>query len=99
MKKGNVIIGLIVIGAIIWGATALGKNDAVTESYYTPSVNRFDRYDDPEVERSYAEYGDRDCSDFSSQDEAQEFFEDEGGPDEDYHNLDRDGDGVVCESI
>jgi hypothetical protein len=49
--------------------------------------------------RSYAATGDMDCTDFSSQDEAQAFFEDEGGPDEDYHNLDRDGDGVVCETL
>ena len=42
---------------------------------------------------------DRDCPDFSSQEEAQEFFEEQGGPDEDFHNLDRDGDGIACESI
>lgn len=57
------------------------------------------RTDDYETERSYESYGDYDCSDFSSQSEAQEFFESEGGPDEDYHNLDRDGDGYVCESL
>lgn len=49
--------------------------------------------------RSYGEYGDYDCSDFSTQAEAQRFFEAEGGPREDYHNLDRDGDGVACESL
>jgi micrococcal nuclease len=55
--------------------------------------------DDYSTTRSYADTGDMDCTDFSSQDEAQAFFEDEGGPDEDYHNLDRDGDGVVCETL
>ncbi len=45
------------------------------------------------------EYGDYDCSDFSTQAEAQEFFKAEGGPMEDYHNLDRDNDGVACESL
>ncbi len=56
------------------------------------------RSDNFEEVRSY-ESGDYDCSDFDSQEEAQEFFEDNGGPDDDPHNLDRDGDGVVCESL
>lgn len=40
---------------------------------------------------------DYDCSDFSSQSEAQDFFDEQepGDP----HNLDRDGDGVACESL
>lgn len=42
---------------------------------------------------------DRDCSDFASQREAQEFFEAAGGPDIDPHRLDGDGDGVACESL
>ena len=46
-----------------------------------------------------SEYGDYDCSDFPTQAEAQIFFEAEGGPLEDYHNLDRDSDGVACESL
>lgn len=57
------------------------------------------RDDDYATERSYEDYGDYDCPDFSTQQEAQEFFEDQGGPENDYHNLDRDGDGVVCESL
>lgn len=43
--------------------------------------------------------GDRDCSDFSTQKDAQIFFESEGGPATDYHNLDSDGDGRACESL
>lgn len=42
---------------------------------------------------------DKDCSDFSSQQDAQRFFESEGGPRNDYHRLDGDGDGVACESL
>ena len=57
------------------------------------------RSDNPTTERSYQEFGDYDCSDFSTHDEAKEFFESEGGPDADYHNLDRDGDGVACETL
>lgn len=57
------------------------------------------REDDPTVGRSFEEYGDLDCIDFDSQERAQKFFEEEGGPEEDYHNLDRDGDGIVCETL
>ncbi|UOQ43708.1 thermonuclease family protein [Halobacillus salinarum] len=43
---------------------------------------------------------DRDCSDFSSQEEAQAFYEAAGGPKSDPHRLDgRDHDGVVCEGL
>lgn len=56
------------------------------------------RTDNPLVTRPPST-GDRDCSDFSSQAEAQKFFEELGGPDRDPHNLDRDGDGIACESL
>jgi len=42
---------------------------------------------------------DRDCGDFSSQEEAQAFYEAAGGPEEDPHRLDSDGNGVACESL
>lgn len=43
--------------------------------------------------------GDRDCGDFGSQGEAQRFFVANGGPSSDPHKLDRDHDGVACESL
>ena len=39
------------------------------------------------------------CSDFDTWPEAQSFFESEGGPDSDPHRLDRDGDGIACQSL
>jgi endonuclease YncB( thermonuclease family) len=49
---------------------------------------------------SHASEPDRDCSDFSDQAEAQEFFESNGGSaTNDFDNLDGDGDGVACESL
>lgn len=42
---------------------------------------------------------DRNCGDFSTHAEAQAFYEAAGGPGVDPHELDRDGDGVVCESL
>ena len=42
---------------------------------------------------------DRDCSDFETQREAQDFFEAAGGPQRDPHLLDRNKDGMACESL
>ena len=40
---------------------------------------------------------DKDCGDFGSQAEAQAFYEAAGGPGEDPHRLDGDGDGAACD--
>ncbi len=45
---------------------------------------------------AHAQSGDRDCSDFSSQAAAQDFYEANGGPQRDPHRLDADGDGLAC---
>jgi hypothetical protein len=97
---GVLVFWLIVAGTagFIW--LSPDDTEPATENS-VPSFqesNTFDRFDDPTQERSPQEYGDYDCTDFSSQYEAQDFFESEGGPHEDYHNLDRDGDGIACES-
>lgn len=42
---------------------------------------------------------DYDCDDFSTQNEAQRFFEKYGGPAKDPHRLDADHDGSACESL
>jgi endonuclease YncB( thermonuclease family) len=44
-----------------------------------------------------AKTADRDCSDFSTQQQAQQFFENAGPGDP--HNLDADGDGKACEDL
>lgn len=43
--------------------------------------------------------GDKDCADFTTQKEAQDFFIAQGGPDKDPHKLDVDHDGVACEGL
>ncbi|PCI89451.1 calcium-binding protein [Candidatus Kaiserbacteria bacterium] len=43
-------------------------------------------------------YVDKNCSDFETQKEAQKFYEQEGGPTQDAHDLDRDKNGIACES-
>lgn len=47
----------------------------------------------------YSVTNDRDCPDFSTQKEAQIFFELNGGPARDPHKLDKDKDGVACETL
>lgn len=42
---------------------------------------------------------DRDCGDFDTWQEAQAFYEAAGGPEKDPHRLDRDGNGIACESL
>jgi len=42
---------------------------------------------------------DRDCGDFATHKEAQAFFEAAGGPADDRHRLDGDGDGEACEGL
>ncbi|MDO8573292.1 MAG: excalibur calcium-binding domain-containing protein [Candidatus Daviesbacteria bacterium] len=41
--------------------------------------------------------GDKDCTDFATHAEAQAFFESAGSGDP--HRLDRDGDGIACETL
>ena len=43
--------------------------------------------------------GDKDCADFSTHDEAQRFYVENGGPTSDPHRLDGDDDGVACEEL
>lgn len=46
-----------------------------------------------------ARAADRDCSDFSSQRAAQDYYLDRGGPGSDPDRLDGDGDGRACDSL
>lgn len=43
--------------------------------------------------------GDKDCSDFSTWRQAQNFYIKHGGPKRDPHHLDADHDGIACESL
>ena len=53
----------------------------------------------PTPQPDVGEFQDRNCSDFATWQEAQNFFLSEGGPSQDPHGLDRNGDGVPCESL
>ena len=93
MKNG--LIGAAVVGTLLVGGYAFLNDDS--NSSDAPYI----RTDDPAVTRDYLSDGgvDKDCPDFRTQREAQLFFEANGGPASDPHNLDRDGDGEVCETL
>ena len=53
-----------------------------------------------DVELRYDPHGpDRDCGDFQTHAQAQAFYEAAGGPAQDPHRLDADGDGIACASL
>lgn len=83
----KIATGLAVAGLGIWGVSALSSQNS-GESLQ------------PDTDYSTtrpASTGDRDCGDFSTQAQAQAFFRTQGSGDP--HGLDRDGDGVVCETL
>jgi Excalibur calcium-binding domain len=51
------------------------------------------------VPAAAATAGDKDCSDFSTWRQAQNFYKRHGGPKYDPHRLDADHDGIACESL
>jgi Excalibur calcium-binding domain len=46
-----------------------------------------------------ASAADKDCADFNSWRQAQNFYKKHGGPRYDPHRLDADRDGIACESL
>lgn len=46
-----------------------------------------------------AQAADKDCSDFGTWKQAQNFYKRHGGPRYDPHRLDADHDGIACESL
>ena len=77
------------IGTGVVAATAMGIGAMNNSSNTTAPTQEVMSYQD----RDY------DCSDFTYQSEAQEYFEYKGGPDIDPDNLDADRDGEACETL
>jgi Spy/CpxP family protein refolding chaperone len=46
-----------------------------------------------------ASAADKDCADFNSWRQAQNFYKKHGGPKKDPHRLDADHDGIACEDL
>lgn len=96
----NILIGIIIGGVTGAGGYALfigGKNANSKRTGSEPYIQNSASLGKSSLLRDGKE--DKDCSDFHTQREAQEFFEANGGPSSDPHGLDRDGDGRVCESL
>jgi len=85
---GKVIAGLAVAGLGLWGVSSLSSSESEPNSL---------RPDTDYTTTRSPSAGDRDCGDFSTQAQAQTFFENAGYGDP--HDLDRDGDGVACETL
>lgn len=96
MKKLLIISGLLFLSIFLTACSKDSNNSSSDINSLTG--DEYKRSDDFATTRP-ASTGDKDCPDFDTQQEAQDFFESEGGPDEDYYNLDRDGDGVACETL
>lgn len=94
----NAVIGAIVGAAVVAGGFMVFSGGDENNS---SDSNPFTRTDNPAETRAFVSIGeeDKDCKDFRTQREAQSFFEANGGPSSDPHNLDRDGDGRVCETL
>lgn len=82
------------IGGILFYALLIfWVYDAFTENGDSKDYDNYDSDDNP----YYSTDVDHNCSDFSTQREAQAFFEANGGPYSDPHDLDRDNDGMACD--
>ena len=80
------------------------ENPAVAPLTFTPVVATPTYTPEPTATRqpiptARLGFEDRNCSDFDSWSEAQDFYLAAGGPNEDPHRLDRNSDGVACESL
>ena len=96
----NILIGIVIGGIAVAGGYAFFSSEKNSNSNQT-TPKPYIRTDNPTQTRSFLDSGekDKDCGDFSTQREAQSFFEANGGPSNDPHGLDRDGDGRACQSL
>lgn len=89
MSNIQKIIGIIVGGAFIASSVYFLNQPSNSNTHDTD-------YSTTRTNLSTGE-DDKDCSNFSTHAEAQAFFESKGSGDP--HGLDRDGDGLACETL
>lgn len=77
----------------LWADNACQNTDT------TPEATQIDTTSKTTPSQNECEYNAYNCKDFTTQMEAQTTFEYCGGINNDIHRLDRDKDGVVCESL
>lgn len=85
----NTLVSVGVIGALLAGGYFVSQDNSQPLEYGSD-------YSTTRAELSTGE-PDRDCSDFNTHAQAQAFFESQSPGDP--HGLDRDGDGVACETL
>lgn len=88
----------------IWSVPGYVTDEGFVHQEHQPTTQDTPAQTEPQQAESSLRYDpfgpDRDCGDFNSQQEAQEFYEAAGGPAQDPHRLDgNDNDGFVCESL
>lgn len=88
------IIAAAVIGG---GAVALINNANKTSTQVPTPSPTVQSSPTPRSPKPTVSGGDKDCTDFATHAEAQAFFEAAGPGDP--HRLDRDGDGIACETL
>jgi hypothetical protein len=94
--------------AVLRGACVLALGSLLIVAVATPALAQDNWWDvlddtiygtsDPTYDEPYVDY-DYNCSDFSSQAEAQNIYDSAGGAANDIFQLDSDGDGIACESL
>ena len=81
----------------LWGACPLNNSTAKSTTIKSVPVQNINQASvQSEI---FDSKGDKDCSDFATHAKAQAFFISQGGPTNDPHKLDSDGDGLACESL
>jgi hypothetical protein len=90
---GKVLAGLALVG--VGGIAGVALTSSNNEPTTSVKINTLGT--DSQSGRTTAPVGDRDCADFATHAEAQSFFVKAGSGDP--HNLDRDSDGVACETL
>lgn len=95
MKPALAIIGggLIISSLTCWIAYSIGMSEPgeTTPTAVTTEFSQFNG-NDPNGP-------DCDCDNFRTHSQAQAFYEAAGGPQSDRHDLDRDRDGLACETL
>ena len=88
----NKIVPILIGGAVLLGGGYYMGHEQVSP---TPTYTRTHEFEKIDGLRNSS--GDKDCADFDTHAEAQTYFEAVGPGDP--NGLDRDGDGVACESL
>ena len=105
MKKGLIITGVLAALAVGGGLMFANQDSTNQAGKSSPTPSTDSSSSDttpisptPSTLGSETDGVDYDCSDFSTHEEAQEYFESQGGsPSNNVDRLDRDRDGLACE--